>query len=174
MAEMAPTEITALARVLSELDYYQLLHLSPDADAGDVRQAYHATSRAFHPDANRHRSDEVRMAIDVSAKRVTEAYSVLRSPRRRDAYNRHLSSGSGVRMQLAEAEAASNRQQTEERQGRTPQGRQYFNLAAADLRRGDFAGGVRNLQTALTFEPDSSFFKEPLASAKKKLDAEDR
>jgi Tfp pilus assembly protein PilF len=77
-------------------------------------------------------------------------------------------------MQLADAEAASSRQQTEERQGRTPQGRQYFNLAVADLRRGDFAAGVRNIQTALTFEPDSAFFKEQLAAARKKLDLEGR
>lgn len=174
MADMVPTEITALARLLGDLDYYQLLHLSPDANAGEVRQAYHATSRTFHPDANRQHSQEIRTAIDEIAKRVTEAYSVLRSPRRREAYDRHLSSGDGVRMQLADAEAASSRQQTEERQGRTPQGRQYFNLAVADLRRGDFAAGVRNIQTALTFEPDSAFFKEQLAAARKKLDPEGR
>jgi DnaJ-class molecular chaperone len=171
---MATTEIAALARVLGDLDYYQLLQLSPDAKPGEVRLAYHATSRAFHPDANRQRSPEIRKAIHQIAKRVTEAYSVLRSPRRREAYNRHLSSKAGVRMQLAEAEAASNRQQAEERQGRTPQGRQYFNLAVADLRRGDFAAGVRNLQTALTFEPDNAAFKERLAGARKKLDSEDR
>ena len=171
---MATTEITALARVLGDLDYYQLLHLSPDAKTTEIRRAYHATSRTFHPDANRQHNAEVRSAIDEIAKRITEAYSVLRSPRRRDAYDQHLSSGAGVRMQLADAEAASNRQQTEKRQGRTPQGRQYFNLATADLRRGDFAAGVRNIQTALTFEPDSAFFKEQLAEARKKLDAEDR
>jgi DnaJ-class molecular chaperone len=171
---MALTEIVALARILGDLDYYQLLHLSPDAEVRDVRRAYHATSRAFHPDANRQHSEEIRSAIDEIAKRVTEAYSVLRSARRREAYDRHLSTGAGVRMQLAEAEAASHRQQTEKRQGRTPQGRQYFNLATADLRRGDFAACVRNIQTALTFEPDSSFFKEQLAAARKKLDAKGR
>lgn len=174
MSDMPPTEIAALARVLGDLDYYQLLHLSPGADAGEVRQAYHSTSRTFHPDANRQQSEDIRSAIDEIAKRVTEAYSVLRSPRRREAYDRHLSAGAGVRMQLAEAEAASNRQQTEKRQGRTPQGRQYYNLAAADLRREDFAACVRNIQTALTFEPDNAFFKEQLAGARKKLDAEDR
>jgi Tfp pilus assembly protein PilF len=77
-------------------------------------------------------------------------------------------------MQLAEAEAASNRKQTEKREGRTPQGRQYGNLAAADLRGGEFAAAMRNLQTALTFEPDNAFFKEQLALARKKLDSEDR
>jgi DnaJ-class molecular chaperone len=171
---MAPTEIAALARVLGDLDYYQLLHLSPKANASEIRQAYHATSRTFHPDANRRQSQDVRNAIDEIAKRVTEAYSVLRSPRRREAYDRHLSTGCNLRMQLAEAEAASNRQQTEKRQGRTPQGRQYFNLATADLRRGDLAACVRNIQTALTFEPDSAFFKEQLAEARKKLNAEGR
>ena len=30
MAEFAPTEITALAGILGELDYYQLLHLESD------------------------------------------------------------------------------------------------------------------------------------------------
>ncbi len=79
-----------------------------------------------------------------------------------------------MRMQLAEAEAEGSRKQRDERQGRTPQGRQYYSLASADRRRGDFAACVRNLQTALTFEPDSDFFKEQLAEARKKLDEEER
>ena len=54
MAELAPTEIKALARIIDELDYYQLLHLDPGASPRDVKLAFHATSRVFHPDANRH------------------------------------------------------------------------------------------------------------------------
>jgi DnaJ-class molecular chaperone len=172
MAELAPTEITALAGILGELDYYQLLHLSSDAKPSDIKRAYHATSRTFHPDANRNQEPEVRRAIDEIAKRVSEAYSVLRNPRRRKAYDQQVAVGAGVRMQLADAEAAGNRKQTEAREGRTPQGRQYFNLASANLRQGDFAGAVRNLQTAATFEPDNEYFKEQLVEARKKLDAE--
>ncbi len=73
MAEFAPTEITALAGILGELDYYQLLHLNFDAKPSDIKQAYHATSRAFHPDSNRFQNPEVRRAIDEIAKRVSEA-----------------------------------------------------------------------------------------------------
>jgi DnaJ-class molecular chaperone len=169
---LAPTEITALARILGELDYYQLLHLSPSAERKQIQKAYHATSRVFHPDGNRQHSLEIREATAQISKRITEAYSVLRAPRRREAYDRQLESGGAVRMQLAEAEAAGARQQTEKSQGRTPMGRQYFNLAAADLKRGDFAGAVRNLKTALTFEPKNDSFKEQLADAQKKADAE--
>jgi curved DNA-binding protein CbpA len=101
MSGMAPTEIKALARIIGELDYYQLLHLHRDAVAGEVKQAYHATSRAFHPDANRHLEPELRKAVTVIAKRITEAYSVLRNPRRRQAYDRRLEATSEVHMQLA-------------------------------------------------------------------------
>ena len=171
MADLAPTEITALAGILGELDYYQLLHLESDAKPSDIKRAYHSTSRAFHPDSNRFQKPDVRRAIDEIAKRVSEAYSILRNPRRRKAYDQQIAVKAGVRMQLAEAEAAGNRKQTEAREGRTTQGRQYFNLASASLRQKDFASAVRNLQTAVTFEPDNTFFKEQLAAARKKLDA---
>lgn len=169
MANMAPTEIKALARIIGELDYYQLLHLNRDAVAGEVKQAYHATSRAFHPDANRHLEPALRQAVAVIAKRISEAYSVLRNPRRRQAYDRRLETSSEVRMQLAEAQAEAGRQANEELGGTTPQGRQFYRLAQSDLQRNDYGSAVRNLQTALTFEPNNGLFKRQLAAAKDKF-----
>ncbi len=102
------------------------------------------------------------------AKRVTEAYQVLRDARRRGAYDDQLGSGGGSRIRLAEASTTGSRQDTETRQGRTPQGRQYFNLATMDAKRGDWAAAARQLQTALTFEPDNEFFKSELKAARAK------
>jgi curved DNA-binding protein CbpA len=166
---MEPTEIVALARVISEIDYYQLLELERGAVSGEVRRAYHDASRSFHPDANRHLPPELRDAVQVISKRVSEAYSVLRHPRRRQAYDQRLEAGEGVRIQLAEAEALAGRRSSEERGGRTPQGRQFYKLAERDLRGEDWAGAARNLQTALTFEPDNDLFKQQLASVREKL-----
>lgn len=169
MSRLAPTEIKALARIIEELDYYQLLHLDRTASPRDVKHAYHASSRAFHPDANRHLDGDQRDAIESIAKRVTEAYQVLRDPRRRKAYEEKLASGQGVRIRLAEATAEGGRKDTEARLGRTPQGRQYYNLAVADAKRSDWPAAVRNLQTALTFEPDNESFKAELAAFRDKL-----
>lgn len=169
MPQLAPTEIKALGRIIDELTYYQLLHLEPGASAADVKRAYYATSRAFHPDANRHLGGEMRTCVERIAKRVAEAYSVLRDPRRRAAYDRRIEGGTGVRLQLVEAKAEAGRQSLEERLGRTPQGRQYYSLAVADLKRGNYAGAVRNLQTALTFEPGNDGFKRQLEQARKQL-----
>ena len=167
MSELAPTEIVALSRIMDELDYYQLMHVKPGATVRQVRNAYYASSRAFHPDANRHLEADLREAVGRIAKRVTEAYAVLRDPRRRQAYDRMLEESRVLRIQLAEAEAEGGRQ-ARENEGRTPQGRQYYKLAHAALECGDWGTAARNLQTALTFEPDTAFFKERRAEAKKK------
>ena len=170
MAQLAPTEIVALARIMDELDYYQLMHVRRGASVRDVKRAYYATSRTFHPDANRHLSGELREAVAQISKRVTEAYAVLRDPRRRQAYDRLLDAGGGRRIQLAEAPPPPGaRRQAQENEGRTPQGRQYYSLARACLERGDCAGAARNLQTALAFEPDNADFREALKQARARL-----
>lgn len=165
--ELAPTEIQALARLLDELDYYRLLHIAPGVGAVEVKRAYFASSRAFHPDGNRHLPPDLREAVARIAKRITEAYSVLRDSRRRAAYDRLLADGRGKRMQLAEAAADAERSETQQR-GRTPQGRQYFARAESDLQRGDRTGAARNLQTALTFEPENALFRQRLGELRGK------
>ena len=59
--------------------------------------------------------------------------------------------------------------QEREIQGRTPQGRQYYKLGRTAAEKQDWAAVVRNLQTAVTFEPDNARFKAQLAELKAKL-----
>jgi len=158
----------ALARIIDELDYYQLMHIERCANPRQVKAAFYASSRTFHPDANRHLEADLRGAVGEIAKRVTEAYSVLRDPRRRQAYDRMLDEERGLRMQLAQAEAEGGRQEREN-EGRTPQGRQYYKLARTAADRNDWSAVVRNLQTAHTFEPGNAHFKEELEAARKRL-----
>ena len=168
MAGFAPSEIRALSRIIDELDYYQLIDVARGANARDVKQAYYAVSRNFHPDANRHLERDLQEAVNQISKRITEAYAVLRDPSRRAAYDRMLDAGSGHRLQLAQAKSSA-RKQAAENEGATPQGRQYFSLAKAAMAREDWSGAFRNLQTAVTFEPGNAFFKQTLDEVKAKL-----
>ncbi len=59
VSAMPRPELHALARIMDELDYYQILHLEPTASQSDVKRAYFETSRMLHPDANRHLEEEV-------------------------------------------------------------------------------------------------------------------
>ena len=168
MSALAPTEIQALARIIDDLDYYQLLHLTPSASAREIKDAYYATSRQFHPDLHRRLPDDLRRAVSVIARRISEAYSVLRDPRRRPAYDQHLETGGGARIQLAQSEAQPTAR-PETVQARTAQGRQYLALAEADLTRSDYASAVRNLQTAVTFEPGNQGLETLLTDTREKL-----
>jgi len=105
-SSIEPLEITALAKIMDELDYYQLLNLEPSASTADIRKAFHMSSRAFHPDANRELAEELRKQCQQISKRITEAYCVLRDTRRRKAYDARISEGSSLRIQIAEARQA--------------------------------------------------------------------
>ena len=171
MANLPPLEIKALARIMGELDYYQMLHLRRDATASQVREAFYASSRAFHPDANRHLDGEIFADCSAISKRVTEGYCVLRNPRKRRAYDNKLAENAGVRMQLAEAWAAEKSGGDENRRAHTAQGRQYQQKAANAMTRCDWSAARNHLQMALTLEPQNEFFKQELADVQGRIAA---
>ena len=162
MAAITAAEVHALAGLVDELDYYQLLEIQRDAPASAVKRAYYTVTRRLHPDANRDLASAERESLENIARRVSEAYQVLRDGRRRNAYDAQLAAGAGSRIRLAEAEAQAEKEASAHHLGRTPNGRRYFNLARADIDRGDLASAQRNLRTAITFEADNAYFKQKL------------
>jgi DnaJ-class molecular chaperone len=164
---LTPAEIKALVKLIDELDYYQILEVPRDAPVSGIKRGYYATSRRYHPDANRGLGGEARSNLEHVARRVTEAYSVLRSPRRRQAYDGQLASdGCAVRMRLADADSQAEKKTLEDHLGTTPNGRRFFSLARADIDRNDLDSALRNLQMALTYEPANQFFKQKLRELK--------
>ncbi len=167
MARVPTAEIRALAGLLDDLDYYQLLEVAPEAPGSEVKQAYYQASRRFHPDAHRDLDGDDQKAMIRVSKRVTEAYQVLRDPRRRRAYDaQRAEDGGGNRLQLVEAEARAGEQARTEHEGATPNGRRFFTQARQALDRGDRDDAIRNLKMALTFEPANEHFKKKLVEAK--------
>jgi DnaJ-class molecular chaperone len=161
-ASIDPLEIMALTKIMDELDYYQLLGVEPKASLAEIRKAFHASSRSYHPDANRGLPPQLREQCSQISKRVTEAYCVLRDNRRRKAYDARIGDGKTLRIQLAEARSAHTEQIKAERRGRTAQGRQFHGKAEAELKRGNLAGAIQHIQMALTFESDNAGFKSLL------------
>lgn len=169
MGEFAVTEIVALARVVDELDYYEILRLPREAQARDIRRAYHDASRRFHPDAHRQQGDELRGASAAISKRVCEAYTVLRDPRRRRVYDDFLEQGDGTRLPLGQLHEQATQRDRASRQGNTAQGQQFFRRGLADMKREDWTAAARNLRTAKAFEPANAEIEQKLEEAKAQL-----
>src|SRR5579885_2112824 len=62
-------------------DYYQILGVTRDADAEDIKRAYRKLARKYHPDVSKERNAEARF------KEVQEAYEVLKDPDKRATYD---------------------------------------------------------------------------------------
>lgn len=75
----------------SRSDLYDLLGVSRDAEADDIKRAYREVARLYHPDRNPgNREAEERF------KAASDAFSVLGDPERRAHYDRSLVHGGGV------------------------------------------------------------------------------
>jgi curved DNA-binding protein CbpA len=160
------SEIQALARLLDRLDYYRLLRVAPGSPLSEIRDSYRAARRQFHPDAFSTAPAEVVRAVERIARRLTEAYTVLREPARRAAYDRGLASGA-LRM-TAEADDSARRER-ERHKGTTPNGRRFAALASEAEGRGDVSAAVAHWKLALTFESQNSAFRQKLAELEAKL-----
>ena len=62
-------------------DYYKILGIAPTAEADEIKRAYRKHARKYHPDINAAAEAEAKF------KDVTEAYEVLKDPKRRAAYD---------------------------------------------------------------------------------------
>lgn len=82
--------IFAWLRVLDELTYYELLDIEPNANADQIRAAFHRFCDTFHPDRHVARSADEREALLAIFKRGTEAYLVLTDVGLRSQYDGQL------------------------------------------------------------------------------------
>lgn len=62
-------------------DYYELLGVSRDANADDIRKAYRRLARKLHPDVNPDPETQERF------KEINKAYEVLSDPKKREVYD---------------------------------------------------------------------------------------
>ena len=167
MSKLSRLEIDALSKIIDELNYYELLQVEPTISSRNLKLAYYEISRTHHPDANSTLDDGAKETYHRISKVMTEAYCVLRDPRKRKSYDEQLASVGGLRIQLAAARAAHAKKDSEKRMGTTPQGKQFLLKAEQDMRLDNTPGAIQNVQMALTFEPNNAQFKELLETLRK-------
>ncbi|MBT3071275.1 SUMF1/EgtB/PvdO family nonheme iron enzyme [Rhodomicrobium sp. Az07] len=72
-----------------EPDFYSILGVKREATDVEIRQAFRALAKKYHPDSQQASG----VASDLDFRRFTEAYETLKDPERRAAYDEELSQG---------------------------------------------------------------------------------
>jgi curved DNA-binding protein CbpA len=84
-------QIIETLRSADKLNHYELLGVSMDADRNEIRKAYFALSKTFHPDAYfGKRLGSFKAKMEVIFRKVTDAYEAVGRENKRDAYDRYL------------------------------------------------------------------------------------
>ena len=71
----------------NEPDYYELLGVSQDATAEEIKKAYRKLALKLHPDRHHGASEEEREENELSFKKIGEAYAVLSDEKQRWVYD---------------------------------------------------------------------------------------
>jgi len=72
-----------------QVDYYELLEVSRDASADQIKSAYRKAALKWHPDRNPENKSEA----EEKFRGVSEAYSILSDPQKRAIYDRYGHAG---------------------------------------------------------------------------------
>ena len=154
-------EAQALAQILDELDYFQILKVGQNATPVEIKHAYYRESRAYHPDKfSALAPSELKDNIGKIYKRINEAYVCLRDDTRRMKYlGDILGTERQKKLRFVEASEQEMKKEKEQEVGQTPQGRKFFMAGLTDLAAQRFAAAERNFKMALTYEPNNANFK---------------
>lgn len=149
-AEVMRQEVLSLVEGLAKRNLYELIGVAPNATTAEIRKAYFAAAKRFHPDALTHLglADIKQQAAAVFA-RIAEANEVLRDPTKRAAYDARGATGDQPDIDTAALGQAET----------------FYRKGEILIRMGDFRGALEYLESAVELWPDECAYQSALGWA---------
>jgi curved DNA-binding protein CbpA len=142
-------ELTRLLELAEDGTFYQLLGVTADSTAGQVKKSFYSLARKFHPDHHMERGDLV-ASLQELMEAVTLAYKTLTDEEKRAAYDKKLAASGAFSLHR---EATEARETLEE----------CFVRASECLRARNFVGSVVWLRKCVDLAPNDAKYHAVLA-----------
>lgn len=139
-------ELRQVQARVGKVSYYDLLGVKTNAPAGDIRSAYTAAAKKFHPDAfGSDAGPDVEGVARVVAAALNDAYTTLSDPEKRGKYDQGLKVGHVV---------------VDEQSGSRALGaKTKYEMSVVHLRRHDYAKARETLKMAMEMHPQNGLYK---------------
>lgn len=158
-------EIDALFALVYDANYYQILAVGRSADSAEIKRAYYALAKRFHPDRfQRDVDDSLRTQIEASFMKITQAYETLRDPRARAAYEIKLGTQIGA-PGSSQSSGQSGKSTANANLTREQRAAESFTQGLAALKQNNLSSAVTLLGEAARLAPQQSRYHAFYGSA---------
>ena len=169
--DLAQPERDALEKDVEDLvrkneiaDLYEILSVASDADAEDIRSAYHALARKYHPDRfqSAEYSPSLKQGVETLFTQIVGAYSTLGNVDARARYDETRRRDTGGAVAGGHTRAAEDAE-------REKMSEALFKAGFSAIQRGDFEKAVEHLKECVWLRPDVDRFHHFLGLAQSEV-----
>jgi DnaJ-class molecular chaperone len=153
---LASKEITLeeyLGRAEHAETYYDFLGVDPKADFAELKQAYFALAKMFHPDRFHSFGGEKFRRIQTAFTELAQAHETLKNPESREVYDYK------IRKELAEREKQQTKAAPGERSIQIEQAAEYFDRGFSLLMDSEFEAAIPFLTKAAHLHPKNGRYR---------------
>lgn len=156
-----------LQRLRNATNYYEVIELPPTAHASEIKEAYYAMARRYHPDRF-HLKSGTKLHAEISSAfaRVTQAYETLTDPNARATYDQTVQRSSQFSQATAKTpEPAAKSRFSEdsdlETDAETESGRAeyHFREGVGALQQGRINSAITHLSHAARLQPQEARYR---------------
>lgn len=142
-------EMRRLLGLLENGTHYQLIGVTANAAAGDIKKSYYQLAKKFHPDCHMGRSEWIG-SLQKLMDAFTTAYKTLSDARAREKYDKQIAEGGAFALGRGKTEKQETAEECLER-------------AKECLRGKNFAGSITWLRKCVEIAPNDSKYRAMLA-----------
>ena len=162
----ARSEIDALFALVYDADNYRILGLARSTDVGEIKRAYYALAKRFHPDRFQRDADAALMPqIEASFMKITQAYETLRDPKTRAAYELKLGAQIVAPDSSQVSPASASRSASNSNLSREGRAAESFTQGLAALKQNNLSSAVTSLGEAARLAPQQPRYHAYYGSA---------